>query len=72
VTTAAPTISLQAGVLAYLVKPFNRVSVIKAMEVALAWHTEMVASGTGGEDHLTRQRLEEWLDSLGDLLGLPA
>lgn len=45
VSTVAATISMQAGVLAYLVKPFSRESVIPALEAALAWHTNAVDAG---------------------------
>jgi FixJ family two-component response regulator len=44
VSTVAPQISMQAGVLAYLVKPFRQESVIHALEAALAWHTDMRSS----------------------------
>ena len=62
VSTVAPRISMQAGVLAYLVKPFSRESVIDALEAALAWHTDTVATGPRPED--TPERVQEWLDSL--------
>jgi CheY-like chemotaxis protein len=62
VSTVAPQISMQAGVLAYLVKPFNQESVIHALEAALAWHTDTVGAGPRPED--TPERLQEWLDSL--------
>lgn len=64
ISTVAPRTSMQAGVLAYLVKPFNRESVIDALEGALAWHADIVATGPHAEDTLTPQQLEEWLDSL--------
>ena len=62
VSTVAPHISMQAGVLAYLVKPFSQESVIHALKAALAWHTDTVATGPRPED--TPERLQEWLDSL--------
>ena len=62
VSTVTPSVSMQAGVLAYLVKPFNQESVIRALEAALAWHTETVATGPLPED--TPERLQAWLDSL--------
>ena len=65
VSTVAPRISMQAGVLAYLVKPFSKESVIHALEAALAWHTYAVATGPRPED--TPERLQEWLDSLEPL-----
>jgi len=45
VTTVAPCVSMQAGVLAYLVKPFRRESVIEALETAVTWHEVTVAIG---------------------------
>jgi len=62
VSTVAPHISMQAGVLAYLVKPFRQESVIHALDAALAWHTGTVATGPRPED--TLERLQAWLDSL--------
>jgi CheY-like chemotaxis protein len=62
VSTVAPGVSMQSGVLAYLVKPLSHLSVIEALKVALEWHTETVATGPLPED--TPDRLQEWLDSL--------
>lgn len=38
VSTVAPHVSMQAGVLAYLVKPFERESLLNALNTAIAWH----------------------------------
>jgi len=62
VSTVAPNVSMQAGVLAYLVKPFSHESVLRALETALAWHTDTVGTGPRPED--TPERLRQWLDSL--------
>jgi DNA-binding NtrC family response regulator len=62
VSTVAPGVSMQSGVLAYLVKPLRHDPVIEALKVALAWHTETVATGPRLED--TPERLQKWLDSL--------
>jgi CheY-like chemotaxis protein len=62
VSTIAPPVSMQAGVLAYLVKPFGRSAVTDALDVALAWHKDAMATGPRS-DH-TPERLQEWLDSL--------
>ena len=62
VSRVAPRISMQAGVLAYLVKPFSRESVIDALEAALAWHTDTIATGPRPEK--TPEQLQKWLDSL--------
>ena len=62
VSSVAPQISMQSGVLAYLVKPFNRESVLRALEGALAWHTDAVIAGPRGED--TVDQLNDWLATL--------
>lgn len=62
VSTIAPTFSLQAGVMAYLVKPFDQRAVLHALRVALAWHRDTVAAGPRPED--TPERLQKWLDAL--------
>jgi len=41
-----PRISLQNGVLGYLVKPFNRTLVVNAVADAVAWHAVAARSGT--------------------------
>jgi two-component system response regulator GlrR len=62
VSAIAPQVSMQAGVLAYLVKPFDRQSVLRALDTALEWHSKTVATGPHHED--TDDRLREWLASL--------
>ena len=62
VSRIAPRISMQAGVLAYLRKPFSRESVIDALEAALAWHTDTIATGPCPEK--TPEQLQALLDSL--------
>src|SRR5687768_2802171 len=39
-SSVAPEVSMQGGVLAYLVKPFDRQSVLRALDTALEWHSE--------------------------------
>jgi CheY-like chemotaxis protein len=56
-----PTITLRFGVLSYLIKPFNEAAVLKALEMAVAWHNEAAAVGPAAVEE---ERLEEWLDSL--------
>jgi DNA-binding NtrC family response regulator len=65
VATVAPNVSMQAGVLAYLVKPFNADAVKKALETAIAWHADTVRHGPREED--AADRLQAWLDSLESL-----
>jgi CheY-like chemotaxis protein len=62
VSTVAPGVSMQSGVLAYLVKPLSHLSVTEALKVALGWHEQTVATGALPED--TPARLQEWLNSL--------
>ena len=62
VSSVAPQISMQVGVMAYLVKPFDQQAVRRALASALAWHSETVSAGPSGED--TADRLQEWLASL--------
>lgn len=58
----APETSLRAGVLAYLVKPFERTRLIEALDVAVKWHEDTIAAGPQPED--TGDRLTAWLESL--------
>jgi DNA-binding NtrC family response regulator len=60
VTTVSPRVSMQSGVLAYLVKPFNRRSVADALERALEWHLTAPASPA----RLARADLVSWLELL--------
>src|SRR5207244_4413798 len=60
VSTVAPRVSMQAGVLAYLVKPFNRASVTEALAIALKWHDDAVLT----PPRVTPEELQSWLDSL--------
>src|SRR3954462_4306170 len=55
-------ISLQYGVLSYLTKPFDLAQVTKALDMAVAWHEEVVLHGPKAID--VTDRLSEWLDSL--------
>ena len=62
VTTVPPNISMQSGVLAYLVKPFRREALLGALDEALKWHEQATASGArAAEDPAV---LEDWLDGL--------
>lgn len=59
--TVPPSVSMQSGVLAYLVKPFRRETVLDALRRALAWHEEAAAGRSEPHD---AQKLDMWLDSL--------
>jgi len=60
VSTVAPRISMQAGVIAYLVKPFSKASVMEALSLALDWQPEPALSPGA----TTAEQLQTWLDSL--------
>jgi len=62
VSTIAANVSMQAGVLAYLVKPFEERSVIAALGRALAWQTEIVRAGAPTDND--PDRLRKWLESI--------
>jgi len=64
VSTVAPVISLQAGVIAYLVKPFEREQVLEALATAVKWHQDNQAAGPQPDD--VGDRLTAWLESLDD------
>jgi response regulator of citrate/malate metabolism len=55
VSTVAPRVSLQAGVVAYLVKPF----VNEVLSLALQRHREALTARVRG----TLDELEDWLNS---------
>jgi len=55
-------ITLQWGVVSYLVKPFEPKTVERALKMALEWRKQTVESGAQPAD--TQERLEEWLASL--------
>jgi putative two-component system response regulator len=61
VTTVPPNVSMQSGVLAYLVKPFRRETLLSALAQALRWHEEAAAAGPTAHD---AGQLDQWLASL--------
>lgn len=65
VTTIAPSVSMRAGVMAYLVKPFSPKGLISALNVALEWVDDAKAKGAKSDD--VGEKLSDWLDSLKDL-----
>jgi len=64
VTDLEPVITLKFGVLSYLTKPFDLEAIGRALEMAVDWHAENLASGHRPVDEV---QLEEWLDSLNVL-----
>jgi DNA-binding NtrC family response regulator len=61
VSTVPARISLQSGVLAYLVKPFNREAVREAVAIALGWHATASTAAPRAQD---ADWLSRWLTSL--------
>jgi DNA-binding NtrC family response regulator len=62
ISTIAPSTSMRAGVMAYLVKPFRGKTLVDALTVALKWHDDAKATGAKPED--VGDALSAWLDSL--------
>ncbi len=60
VDTVPPVVSLQKGVVEYLVKPFQRERVIAAVRRAVEWHQAAVARGP--ERAPAGDPIAEWLD----------
>jgi len=61
VSTVPPAVSMQFGVMAYIVKPLRREKVLAALTQALAWHEEAVKNGVTAPNP---DVLSSWLDSL--------
>jgi DNA-binding NtrC family response regulator len=54
-----PAISLQAGVVEYLVKPFSRDAVVKAVRLGLEWHQMSIAVSARKND--PTDSIDKWL-----------
>lgn len=65
VSSVSPRISMQAGVLAYLVKPFTRQSLLASLETAVRWVDDTRQHGPKPEDQ--GDKLHDWLDELKEL-----
>lgn len=65
VSSVPPKVSMQAGVLAYLVKPFTRQALLTSLATAVQWVDDTKASGPKAEDQGTN--VTDWLDELKDL-----
>jgi len=61
VTNVPPSVSMQSGVLAYLVKPFRRETLLGALKQGLEWHEQATAAGVRPGD---ASLLENWLNEL--------
>lgn len=62
VTTVPPNISMQSGVLAYLVKPFRRETLLDALIHGLQWHEQARSTSQRQDAHT----LDRWLDDVGN------
>jgi CheY-like chemotaxis protein len=65
VSSVPPKVSMQAGVLAYLVKPFTRQALLTSLATAVQWVDDTKASGPRPEDQ--GSNVTDWLDELKDL-----
>lgn len=65
VSSVPPNVSMQAGVLAYLVKPFTRQALLTSLTTAAAWVADTKLHGAKAEDH--GDKLTDWLDELKEL-----
>lgn len=62
VSTVAPSVSMQSGVLAYLIKPFSRQALLDALARALDWRATATASPPAARD--SGAKMTAWLTSL--------
>jgi CheY-like chemotaxis protein len=65
VSSVPPKVSMQAGVLAYLVKPFTRQALLTALATAIAWVEDTKVNGPDASDQ--GDKLTDWLDELKEL-----
>jgi DNA-binding NtrC family response regulator len=65
VSSVPPRVSMQAGVLAYLVKPFTRQALLESLSTAIRWVEDARTHGAKAEDQ--GAALTDWLDELKDL-----
>lgn len=65
VSSVPPNVSMQAGVLAYLVKPFTRQALLTSLATAVKWVEDTKIHGPKAEDH--GDKLTDWLDELKEL-----
>lgn len=65
VSSVPPRISMQAGVLAYLVKPFTRQALLDSLATGIKWVEDAKLHGPKAEDQ--GAALSDWLDELKEL-----
>jgi DNA-binding NtrC family response regulator len=61
VDSIPPATSFKSGIVEYLVKPFERETVLKAVTAGLAWHAAAVERSLAPAS--TRESLDTWFDS---------
>lgn len=66
VSTVPGRISMQHGVMAYLLKPFDRDTVIYAAQLAGDWHVEAAARADHADD--SADRIAVWLATIDEAL----
>lgn len=59
-----PSTSFKPGIIDYLVKPFERASVVRAVAASAAWHTGAAERLRKGEP--ARESIAGWLESIAD------
>ncbi|MBP6716325.1 MAG: response regulator [Acidobacteria bacterium] len=65
VGNVTPNVSMQKGVITYLLKPFEPEWITNALDMGLKWREETAHAGPKPED--VGDHLTDWLDSLKDL-----
>jgi DNA-binding NtrC family response regulator len=66
VSTVPPQVSMQAGVLAYLLKPFRKEALLRAVAQGVAWHEEAKTRVPREEESI--DRVMEWLNTIDGVL----
>lgn len=66
VSTVPGKISMQYGVMAYLLKPFDKTAVLDAVRQAMEWKVAATARGAESEDN--GDQIAAWLASIDDAL----
>lgn len=67
VSSVPPTISMQCGVMAYLLKPLDRGTLLRAVEESRVWHQQALAAGPRDEDG--GDLLTDWLKTIDTHIG---
>ena len=60
-SSVPPATSLQAGIVEYLVKPFDRANVVSAVALGVKWHVDAVERSL--KPSPARESMSTWLDS---------